>query len=408
MVIQPQLSRRELRALRKKEQRKKFGLGGGVLAGVIAIALIVTVIFGVHHAVTSNGGPKRTQTTVLFQLQGSNRTAEASMLLASDPAKKQGVEMMIQPRLISDVCGYGEQNFGDVLALPGGAAASRQALSTVLNGVTIDGSWILNESQLAKLVNTVGGLHIAVDTNVVRRTAGGGGVIEVPAGSNVHVNGTQAVEYATYATDVGQGAAAQLLRLQTVVDATIQALPKSVTGVESLLRSLGAGGQSTIGVGKLAHLLVGIAADDQSETGVYATDLPANTIEAGGSAPSYRADDSTNGVNLVVSKYLQNSVPENADAQHATVLLLNGTGLPGLVSTACPRLAAHGFTYAGSGNAPSFSNPRSQVQAFSQSTISQAQSLAHALGLPSSDVRLGTLNQSVARFIVILGRDYRP
>jgi hypothetical protein len=202
---------------------------------------------------------------------------------------------------------------------------------------------------------------------------------------------------------VSEGAAAELFRLQTVMDATIQALPKSVVGIEALLRPLGSTGESTLGVSKLATMLFGLNADDQTETGVYATDLPATPIEAGGSSPSYQPA----GVKQFVSSHLNESAPKDPNAVNQTVLLLNGTGLPGLVATACPKLAANGFTYGGSNNAPSFNNPHSQVQIFSDNDVSQGNDLAKALGLPTSDVVEGTLTQNIAKFVVILGKDYK-
>ncbi len=410
VVISPRPSRRDERRQRKREQRKRFGFAGGGVALVIGAILLATIVVGGVKAVTHTSAHKRTQRTVLLQIQGQNRTAVGSVLLASDPARHAGVEVLVPSRLITDVCGFGSQNFGNILALPGGIDASVRALSTVLHGVTIDGSWVLSTSQFAGLVDGVGGITTQVDTNVIQRSAGGGGRILVPAGPNQHLNGAQAVEYLSYQPASDQTAAAQLLRMKNVVDSTIQALGgRTNTGAQAVLRSLGRGGTSTLGSGKLVDLLDGIAADDQSSSAtVDATDLPVTPIDAGGAIPSYRPDDSAGGIPQLLKFDLAGSVPATANSQHATVYLLNGTGQVGLVGTACPKLASNGFTYAGSDNAPSFSNARSEVEIFSNSAISQGQQLAKALGLPASDVRRGTLNQDVAKFVVILGGDYKP
>jgi hypothetical protein len=277
----------------------------------------------------------------------------------------------------------------------------------VLGGVSVDGSWVLSTAQFAKLVNSVGGINVDVDTNVIQRTAGGGGRILVPAG-NQHLSGAQAVEYLSYQPASDRGAAGQLARLQSVVDTTIQDLPHSATGIQALLRGLGPGGTSTLGSGKLAALLLGIAADNHSDAGVFPTDLPTTPIDAGGAIPSYRPDDSAAGIPQLVKTHLANSLPKNANSQHATVLLLNGTGQVGLVGTACSKLSRAGFTYAGSDNAPSFSNKPSVVEVFSNSAISQGHALARALGLPGGAVQFGRQNQNVAKFVVILGGDYKP
>jgi hypothetical protein len=407
MVIRPQLTRREERRLRKRQQRRKLGVAGGIGIAVLAIAGIVTLVLGVQHVVTHDGGSDRTQTTVLLQLRAKSGVASGSMLLASDPATERGLELLIPGRLITDVCGYGTQNFDSVLGLPNGAAGSRATLSSVLGGVTIDGSWVIEEATLATLVNQVGGISVDVDTDVIQPTPGGGGRrIVVAAGPGQHLNGEQALLYATY-RPAREGAAGVLARLQAVVDATIQALPRSTTGVEALLRQLPKTSQSTIGTAKLATMLTQIATYDQTQAGVFPTDLPVVAIDSGGSLPSYRADTSPTGIPQLVSGHLADSLPEDANKQHATVYLLNGTGRPGLVPSACPLLAARGFTYVGSGNAPTFSNARSEVDIFRDSDADQARTLAKALGLPPSAVRKSVYNQTVAKFIVILGSDFK-
>ncbi|HVT64122.1 MAG TPA: LCP family protein [Mycobacteriales bacterium] len=404
LVIQPQLTRREERRLRKRQQRRKLGLAGGIGVAALAIAGIVTLIVGVHHVVTHGSGSKRSQTTVLLQLRAASGVADGSMLLAADPSTERGLELLIPGRLITDVCGYGTQNFGSVLALPNGGAGSRSALSSVLGGVTIDGSWVIDEPTLATLVNQVGGINVDVDTDVIKRNPDGGGRILVAAGPGQHLNGEEALVYATY-HPAREGAAGVLARLQAVVDATIQALPRSITGVEALLRQLPKTSQTTISIPTLATTLTQIATYDQTDAGVVPTDLPVITIDSGGALPSYRADDAN--IKALVSGHLADSVPAGANQQHATVLLLNGVGRPGLVPKACPLLAANGFTYVGSGNAPNFSNARSEVDIFHDSDAEQARTLAKALGLPPSDVRKSIYNQTVAKFIVILGSDFK-
>jgi hypothetical protein len=198
-----------------------------------------------------------------------------------------------------------------------------------------------------------------------------------------------------------------LARLQAVLDATIQALPKTSNEVAALLRALPKGAQSSIGATKLATMLTQIAKYDQTQAGVFPTDLPVVTLDAGGALASYRPDTSPSGIKQLVTGHLANSLPEDANNQHATVYLLNGTGRPGQVPKACPLLAAKGFTYVGSGNAPTFSNARSEVEIFHDSDADQGRTLAKALGLPATAVRRSVYNQSVAKFIVILGSDFK-
>jgi anionic cell wall polymer biosynthesis LytR-Cps2A-Psr (LCP) family protein len=408
-VTAPRVTRRQARLQQRREKRRKVGTAGIVVMTLGAILLLGGLVFGVHKAVTAHDGPKRTQSTVLFQLMGTDRTAEASALLAHDPSTNSGVEVLVPAQVISDVCGYGPQAFGNVLGYPDGETQSRAALSSMLNGTTIDGSWVLSVPQLEKLVDSVGGITVSnVDVNVVERTSGGGGRILVPAGPNRHLSGSQAVEYATYDASSSTGDAAQLARLQQVLDGTLQALPKSPAAIATVLGQLGTGGTSTLGASKLSTLLAGLAADNQRTGGLFPTDLPVTQIDAGGRTPSYRVDDSAGGVPQLVNGQFANSLPAGAGAGRPTVLLLNGVGTPGLVETACPRLSNAGFAYAGGNNAATFNNRRSSIQIRSTSDMAEGQRLAAALGLSTGDIQLNPSNETLADLVVVLGGDYKP
>jgi hypothetical protein len=212
------------------------------------------------------------------------------------------------------------------------------------------------------------------------------------------------VEYATYSTSRTEDASAQLARLQQVIDATMQQLPQSSTAIAALIRQLGPSAGSTLGVSRLATMLLGFAAAERGTGRLLPIDLPVTSINTGG-APSYRVD--TVGANRLANGSLADSLPSDAQASKPTVEVLNGVGSPGLVATACPRLAADHLAYAGSGNAATFHNPTSTV-AVSTSNVNLGYQVASALRLPRSDVRRTSEDQSVADVVVTLGNDYKP
>jgi anionic cell wall polymer biosynthesis LytR-Cps2A-Psr (LCP) family protein len=403
----PPLTRRQLRIDRRK-RRRKVGVVG--IAGVVVVALVIiaAIAFGVHKAVTSNHHTvPQAQQTVLLQIQGPDNTALDSVLLAHNPDKGQGLELLVPSQLITDVCGVGQVTLGQTLAATNGAEVSRQAVSAALGGIIVKGSWVLSTTSFAKLVDAVGGVTVNVDTNVISHGSNGSAIIDIPAGSR-HLAGAQAVEYATYQTSAKEDAASQLARLQEVVDAVVQALPATAALVSTkVLAVLGPSGASTLGVGPLSTLLVGLAADDRRTGGVLPIDLPTNLIDAGGT-PSYSVDTARTA--QLVENQLKPSLPAVTSGSKVTVELRNGVGSPGLVATACPRLAAAGLVYAGQGNASSFNVARSEVQINSDSPTALAQGarVARALRLPSGDVTKAQLGQDQADVVVVLGRDYRP
>jgi hypothetical protein len=403
----PPLTRRQLRIERRK-RRRKVGVAGAAGVVVLALVIIAAIAFGVHKAVTRDRHTGvQPQQTVLLQIQGPDNTALGSVLLAHNPNKHLGLELLIPSQLITDVCGVGQVTLGQTLAAPNGVVVSRQAVSAAVGGIIVKGSWVLSTTSFEKLVTAVGGVTVNVDTNVISHGPNGSAIIDIPAGSR-HLTGAQAVEYATYRTSAKEDAASQLVRLQEVVDAVVQALPSTAANVTSnVLDPLGPSGASTLGTGPLSTLLVGLAADDRRTGGVLPIDLPTNLIDTGG-APSYQVD--TKRTTSLVKNQLALSLPPAPKVKPVSVELRNGVGSPGLVATACPRLAAAGLVYAGQGNAASFNVARSEVQINSDSSTDLAQGarVARALRLPSSDVTKAQLGQDQANVVVVLGRDYRP
>lgn len=398
-------TRREARMQRRKQRRRKLGTAS--IAGILAAAAIVAVGvgFGVHKATSHHATVKRTQTTLLFSLVATDGSSAGSVLLAHDAATHQGVELLLPSRTLSEVCGFGSQQLGRVLALPDGQRLSTQAVSNMLGGVTVDGSWRLTGAELARLVDIVGGLTVNVDTNVIK-TVGGRRVLYLQKGSGQHLTGSQAVLYATYIAG-GEDSSGNLPRLQTVLDALINKLPPNPAAAGKLIASVAPDAASTLGPQRLGSLLTGIAADDKSASGgVLPIVLPVQKIDSGG-VPVFRVDDDK--THAFVLTNLNESLPASARAPRKRILLQNGVGTPGLVGPACQRLVAAGFTIVGSGNANSFDFNQSKVLVFDNSVAAAelGNKVAQTLRLSTNDVAVSNEGQNVADVIVILGKDFR-
>lgn len=404
IVGRPQ-TRRELRAERRRQKRKRMGAAG--VAGIVVAALVVAAAigFGVKQATSTSHEKPAGQTTVLFSLAGTDRTAIETALLAYDDRTHAGVELLIPDRVLTEVCGFGNQQLGQVLALPDGARLSRTAVGDMLGGVTVDASWVLTTAQLARLVDKVGGVVVDVDTDVIRHTAHGGRVLLLSRGPDQRLKGNQAVEYATY-LGAGEDAVANLVRLQTVLEGLLAALPRDDGKVAGLVASLGGSARSTLGAPRLARVLTGLAAASRRND-VLPTDLPVVKIDAGQGASSYRVDLPQTAT--FVDSNLAASVPASARVQRKRVYVQNGVGTPGLVAGACTRLIDAGFAFAGSGNAAHFGYTKSKVLVFDHSVDSArlGNSVARALRLPSGDVAVSDSGQNVADVVVILGKDYK-
>jgi anionic cell wall polymer biosynthesis LytR-Cps2A-Psr (LCP) family protein len=402
----PTKTRRELRAERRRQKRRRLGAVG--IAGVVVAALIVAaaVGFGVKQATSNHHSKPQGQTTVLMSVAGVDGTATETALLAHDDTTHHGVELLIPGRLLTQVCGFGNQQLGQILALPNGQTLSRTTVGSLLGGVTVDASWVLTSAQLAKLVDAVGGITTDVDVNVTQQHADGSRVLLLSQGSGQHLNGSQAATYATYLRP-GEDALAGLVRLQNVFDGIDAALPRTASAAAKKLRALGSGASSTLGPERLAEVLVGLAADSR-RSNVLPTTLPVVKIDSGGTQPSYRVD--TQQTATFVQANLSASLPASATVVRKRVLIENGVGTPGLAGSACDLLVKAGFAFAGSGNAPNFNFATSKVLVPDHS-VANAQlgdSVSRALKLPVKDVLVKDFGQNVADVLVILGRDYKP
>jgi hypothetical protein len=397
-------SRRELRAERKRQQRKRMGAAGIAAVVVGGLVAAAAVTFGVKQATKDDKEPAPEQTTVLLALAGSDGNAVNSALLAHDP-RTGGVEVLMPARVLTEVCGFGNQQLGEVLGLPDGAKLSRTAVSGLLGGVTVDATWVLTAAELARLVDEVGGITVDVDVNVVQKRPDGSRVLVVQRGAGQHLSGEVAATYAAYSIS-GETAAGNLVRLQGVLDGLLAALPTDEGKVERLVGSLGKTAQSSFGAKRLSATLAGLAAAARADD-VLPTDLPVQKIDAGG-PPAYRVD--TAATKQFVETNLAASLPASARGERTRVFVQNGVGTPGLVITACNKLVDAGYAFAGSGNASDFNHATSKVLVFDRSVASAelGNAVARSLRLPTSDVAVSTQGQNVADVLVILGKDYKP
>jgi hypothetical protein len=405
-VVGAPKTRGERRAERRRQQRRRLGAVG--IAGVVVAGLVVAaaVGFGVRQA-TSGGKPKpQGQTTLLLSVTNADGNAAETALLAHDDRTHHGVELLIPGRVLTEVCGFGNQQLGQILTLPNGQELMRTTVSSLLGGVTVDGSWLLTSEQLSKLVDAVGGITTDVDVNVIQQGAHGSRVLIVPQGTQQHLDGARAVAYAGYVRP-GEDALANLVRLQNVVDGIEAALPRSASAVTRIVQSLGSGATSSLGASRLADVLVGLAAD-QRHNNVLPTSLPVIKIDSGSAQASYRVD--TEQTASFVDANLSASLPASARVARKRVFVQNGVGTPGLAVSACSRLVKAGFAFAGSGNAPNFDFTTSKVLVFDHSVASAelGNSVARSLRLPESDVAVSSTGQNVADVLVILGKDYKP
>ena len=96
----------------------------------------------------------------------------------------------------------------------------------------VDGSWQVDTTGLAALVDAVGGVDATVDRDVVVAN-----VVVVPAGA-AHLDGRSAAAFATFLAG-GEAEQARLARFDTVLQAVLAKLPSDQAALGAVLSGLG-------------------------------------------------------------------------------------------------------------------------------------------------------------------------
>lgn len=387
--------RAELRRARRRRRRR-----------IIAIVVVVALLLASGLLLIRRGGgdaPKtpiakqtRTQSTMLFQVQGESGDAVATALLAHDPAGRTGAAVLIPAQVIVTVPGTGALQLGRALkTVP--PARSRAAVGDLL-GVTVDGGWVVDVPTLAKLIDQLGGIVVDVDVPVVAAR-----VVVLNPGSQ-RLAGQQAAAFLRYLAS-GEQEQARLARLQAVLDGVLTALPRSTAQVGTVLSGLGARSNASEAAPTLATFLVGLAADSRSDALQYDT-LPVIPIDPGNGVTSFRVD--AEATRTMVDRLLAQSVPAGARQTGNRVLVLNGVGTPGIGEKVRGRIVTAGFVFVASRNNASFGVQKTKVLVKEATPEAQAvgEKVAAALGVPLDSVQTAEIG-SIADIVVVVGADFK-
>lgn len=387
--------RAEQRRARRRRQRR-------VITAVLAVAVLVLVIATVvltrrdstPHATIAKQA--RTQSTVLFQVQGENGSALSSALLAHDPASRTGAAVLIPPQVIVTVPGTGALQLGKALGtVP--PERSRSAIGDLM-GVTVDAGWVLDTASLGSLVSQVGGIVADVDVPVVVNR-----LVVLNPGSQ-RLDGDHAIAFLRYLAP-GEQEQARLARLKEVFDGLLNSLPRSTGQVTKILSGLGARSNASESPDKLAAFLVGMAGDSRSDQLQYDS-LPVVPIDPGNGVTSFRVDpDATR---QLVDRLLAQSVPAGARSTGNRVLVLNGVGTPGIGEKVRAKLVPAGFVFVGSRNNATFGvgQTRVLVKEATPEATALGQRIARVLSVSADSVQTADIG-NIADVVVVVGADFR-
>ncbi|MDQ1681382.1 MAG: hypothetical protein QOI42_2241, partial [Frankiaceae bacterium] len=271
-------SRRVRRAAEKTSRRKRRLVIAAAVAAVAVAATAITVAIGggTHRqpAGVTAPAPAR-QSTAVVMLAGARGDMVAGALVAFEPTGATSNAVLLPSKVIASIPGHGALQLAQVTEFD--RATLPASTVSDMFGVRVDASWIVDESALQALVDRVGGITVdSVDTDV--RASVGGKSVVVPAGTSQHLNGAQAVAFASYLAQ-GEDETARLARFQQVLTSVVAALPANSSDVPSFLSSFGAGSSLGGSATALATTLTGFRASYAANQSKVVT-LPTTTIDS--------------------------------------------------------------------------------------------------------------------------------
>ncbi len=360
-------------AVRRQSRLISLVVAATVVVGGIG-AFVVTHKSG-HHAPAAVAPPRTSTVLVAIEVQRGPGRARTCW-----PAARTGPRRSCCPsRLLVDVPGQGSAELAQSPA--SGPAAAADAISNALQ-VRIDGTWVLDPTSLAALVDAEGGVDVTLTDDVL--PTDGSVTLDLGVGTS-HITGAQADSLAL-AIGSQEPEASRLARQQILLEAILAKLPTDRTRLQSVLQGANLVGSLT--PASLATILSGMR-DDVVADRAASIVVPTNEIDSGSGTSSYGLDDKAAAA-MVAERLAGAEFPVPAGGR-ARILVQNGIGKPGLGDAARTELVSRGYIFRGGGNAASFGKGPSVVLIPDSSGASRAvgNAIARILGLPDLRGRAG-------------------
>lgn len=330
--------------------------------------------------------------TLLLQVRDEQGQAVNSILLATGVGGGPTFGLLLPPTLLVPVPGW--TTLQQTVSAPD-TLQSRNGVSMLL-GVRVDASLVLDRLALAALVDSMAGIPMKVDRSVAV-VKDGVVVSEVPAGMGV-LDGVSAADYAMTLPD-GRPERERLERFADVVRRILRGLPESPEAMRQVVLSLGSLAKSTATNDELVEMLVLLQQD--AAAGLFEPlALPTTTVRGAGPVtvdPDLAVD--------LVHEVMPDAVLDPGESSGVRVVLRAAGASAGQVAQALALLEGQGMTVIDSGSSPVGQGESTVlIQDASPVARSMGGDVARALGLPPTAVRVNGGARPTPDVLVLLGR----
>src|SRR5438093_9132654 len=246
----------------------------------------------------------------------------------------QPYALLIPSNTLTEIPGYGFDSAGRALSF-GRVPLAVVTVENIL-GVRVDHTAVIDDGALARLVDRIGGVRIAVPSNLFASN-GQGTLVPVFAAGTQSMNGKQAMRYLTY-QGPDETELSRLAREQQIWEAIFARYTGDAAGgLARKVAGLGEAIDGDAGAAALGRYLAAFASVGASAR-TY-DDLSVTPVGGGGSEEAFRVN--ADQLAAQVSRFMAHSI--TGTAPRPRLQLLNGNGTPEAGVAVASMLIPAGF-----------------------------------------------------------------
>lgn len=327
--------------------------------------------------------PKPEPLTLLWQVRDDRYLAVDNVLIGTRTDDVDASEMFLPGGLLVDAGASGETTLARTAILPD-TLASPRSVSNAL-GVKVTGAFVLDRLAFAGLVDAVDGVWIWT------------------TGGPKHLNGPAAADYVLTRVP-GESEAVGIQKFKQVLDSVFLRLPDSEGEMRMLVTSLGVLARTTIPTAQVVAILTNVHAAAEARA-VNEETIPTSVLRPGVESIDVLVQPAALRMTVRLFPLM---ILHPGEAQPPRVMLRSAT--PDVVSVVDARAAivGAGLQYVSGGRLANGSRTHINVPDESAASRAVGETVAQALGLPSTSIVAGDMTNPTVDVEVTLGTDWKP
>ncbi|WP_108665449.1 LCP family protein [Euzebya rosea] len=330
----------------------------------------------------------------------STGTRAVGLSLLANDADAGASVIFLPSDLLVEIPGVGLDRLG-LAQQYGGTDLTVATVENAL-GIELAGGLAIDDRQLGRMLDRMGGATVDVEAQLVERSDDGTGVLAFETGEQ-HLPGPRLAQLWSF-QQRGETELDTYSRQQAVLEAVLPLLADDGVREEVLADDLG-GFDTDLEPAAVSTLLGGLgnAMADGRLTFHLLPVTPLGTADDQ-LATSYQMRSGD--VDDLILQQLPGAIPEGGGAEAVPIQVLNGVGVPGVGQQVDAALEGLGFRIVLSDNAPDFDHDVTQIVIYDETAamVAAAEQVRAAMGVGT--ILVSRQPQSVVDLTIVVGADF--